>query len=83
MDPSNKANLDIVLFLKEIHKVSGKAACGWNNFSIVFYPYPGGKVSILEVTLNCHLPTTFTNNFNPDQARQNVRPDMDTNCLPL
>ena len=29
----------------------------------------------------CHLLITFANSLNPDQARQNVRPDMDPYCL--
>ena len=29
----------------------------------------------------CHLLITFANNFDPDQARQNVGPDLDPNCL--
>ena len=29
----------------------------------------------------CHLLITFANNLDPDQARQNVRPDLDPNCL--
>ena len=29
----------------------------------------------------CHLLITFANNLDPDQARQNVWPDLDPNCL--
>ena len=29
----------------------------------------------------CHLLITFANSLNPDQARQNVRPDLDPYCL--
>ena len=29
----------------------------------------------------CCLLITFANNLNPDQARQNVGPDLDPNCL--
>ena len=29
----------------------------------------------------CHLLITFANNLDPDQARQNVGPDLDPNCL--
>ena len=29
----------------------------------------------------CHLLITFANSLDPDQARQNVRPDLDPNCL--
>ena len=28
-----------------------------------------------------HLLITFANSLNPDQARQNARPDLDPNCL--
>ena len=28
----------------------------------------------------CHLLITFANSLNPDQARQNVGPDLDPNC---
>ena len=29
----------------------------------------------------CHLLITFANSLDPDQARQNVWPDLDLNCL--
>ena len=29
----------------------------------------------------CHLLITFANSLDPDQARQDVRPDLDPNCL--
>ena len=29
----------------------------------------------------CHLLITFANSLYPDQVQQNVRPDMDPNCL--
>ena len=29
----------------------------------------------------CHLLITIANSLDPDQARQNVRPDLDPNCL--
>ena len=29
----------------------------------------------------CGLLITFANSLDPDQARQNVRPDLDPNCL--
>ena len=29
----------------------------------------------------CHLLTTFANSLDPDQARPNVGPDLDPNCL--
>ena len=29
----------------------------------------------------CHLLITFANSLDPDQARQNVGPDLDPNCL--
>ena len=29
----------------------------------------------------CHLLMTFANSLDPDQARQNVGPDLDPNCL--
>ena len=29
----------------------------------------------------CHLLITFANSLDPDQARQNVGPDLDSNCL--
>ena len=31
----------------------------------------------------CCLLITFANSLNPDQARQNVGPDLDPNCLTL
>ena len=31
----------------------------------------------------CHLLTIFANSLDPDQARQNVGPDLDPNCLTL
>ena len=29
----------------------------------------------------CHLLISFANSLDPDQARQNVGPDLDPNCL--
>ena len=29
----------------------------------------------------CHLLITFANSLDPDQAQQNVGPDLDPNCL--
>ena len=29
----------------------------------------------------CHLLITFANSLDPDQARHNVGPDLDPNCL--
>ena len=29
----------------------------------------------------CHLLITFANSWDPDQARQNIRPDLDPNYL--
>ena len=31
----------------------------------------------------CHLLITLANSLDPDQARQNVGPDLDPNCLTL
>ena len=31
----------------------------------------------------CRLLITFANSFDPDQARHNVRPDLDPNCLTI
>ena len=31
----------------------------------------------------CRLLTTFANSLDPDQARHNVWPDLDPNCLTL
>ena len=31
----------------------------------------------------CHLLITSANSLDPDQTRQNVRPDLDPNCLTL
>ena len=31
----------------------------------------------------CHLLITFANSLDPDQARQQVGPDLDPNCLTL
>ena len=34
-------------------------------------------------TYQCRLLITFENRSDPDQVRQNVRPDLDPNCLTL
>ena len=36
-----------------------------------------------SLNLLVHLQTTFTNSLDPDQDRQNVRPDLDPICLRL
>ena len=46
-----------------------KSRVAW-NFSLLF-------------AYKCRLLITFANSLDPDQARQNVRPDLDPNCLAL
>ena len=42
----------------------------------------GGKlVTSLPTSVYCHRLITFANSLNPDQAQQNVGPDLDQNCL--
>ena len=39
-----------------------------------------------KISVNLYLPVysaAFANSLDPDQARQNVGPDLDTNCLTL
>ena len=36
-----------------------------------------------SVSLFCPLQITFSNSLDPDQAEQNVGPDLDPNCLTL
>ena len=38
---------------------------------------------ILKFNSKYRLLITFANSLNPDQTRQNVRPDLDPNCLTL
>ena len=38
-----------------------------------------GRINSLPT--ECHLLITFANSLDPDQAWQNVRPDLDPNCL--
>ena len=44
-------------------------------------------VGLCSVTVSVNflfsLLITFANSLNPDQARQNVRPDLEQNCLTL
>ena len=39
--------------------------------------------SLLPSCNFCHLLVFFANSLDPDQARQNVVPDLDPNCLTL
>ena len=39
--------------------------------------------SVPASDLICHLLITFANSLYPDQARHNVVPDLDPNCLTL
>ena len=38
---------------------------------------------VTDFFLLCRLLITFANSLDPDQARQNVGPDLDLNCLTL
>ena len=40
-------------------------------------------IFIKKIIYLCHLLITFANSLDPDQARQNVGPDLDPNCLTL
>ena len=41
----------------------------------------GGDWLCLLFSCLCLLLMTFRNSWDPDQARQNVKPDLDQNCL--
>ena len=43
-------------------------------FTVLFY---------IHAFVNCRLLLTFTNSLDPEQARQDVGPDLDPNCLTL
>ena len=58
-------------------------------YTFFHHPFLKGKLSInvFHSTVNsacfCHLLITFANSLEPDQARQNVWPDLDPNFLTL
>ena len=41
------------------------------------------KCTLNSLPTKCRLLITFANSLDPDQARQNVGPDLDQNCLTL
>ena len=45
--------------------------------------YTSSAESKLASSDFCRLLITFTNSLDPDQDRQNVGPDLDSNCLTL
>ena len=49
--------------------------------------FRNGKLIYCHLTLTLLVATclliTFANSLDPDQAQQNVGPDLDPNCLPL
>ena len=60
--------------------------------SVLLPHNPGYEVSGLEINVStlieifgykCRLPINFANSLDPDQARQNVGPDVDRICLTL
>ena len=47
-------------------------------------PVHGFLTALSELfAYECRLLITFANSLDPDQARQNVGPDLDPNCLTL
>ena len=52
----------------------GYSVCSWIKLIAVF-------LLVLLFTYKCYLLITFANSLNPDQAQQNVWPDLDQNCL--
>ena len=56
------------------------------NFNCFFFNLFGQICILIKVLLlvSSHgLLINFANNLNPDQAQQNVGPDLDPNCLTL
>ena len=45
--------------------------------------FPNFQCKLFTLYLLCHLLTTFANSLDQGQARQNVGPDLDPNCLTL
>ena len=45
--------------------------------------FNNSKNNVILLTLYLLVSSTFANRLDPDQARQNVGPDLDPNCLTL
>ena len=62
------------------------------KYMYLFYEFPEGYygqqgpifgILIMSLPTECRLLITFANSLDPDQARQNVGPDLDPNFLTL
>ena len=49
----------------------------------VLLVHAGMLFVLAQVYRNCRLMINLVNSLDPDQARQNVGPDLDPNCLAL
>ena len=55
-----------------------------STFSWIKLDMPGDNGLVLHYPACCDkMLITFANSLDPDQAQQNVRPDLDPNCLTL
>ena len=86
MDPDNAQHFNLNL----PSTVDKEQANVWCSLSLMYIPYSLFLVDSLNLngrhklfTYLCRLPITFANNFDPDQAQQNVGHDLDPNCLAL
>ena len=70
-----EVTVETVLCGKSIHILIRKStACNSLKMSLNSFPASGNF---------CRLLITFANSLNPDQAQQNIGPDLDPNCLTL
>ena len=78
------ANAELTLaqnLLQPTLKLNGKS---WSRMKLTLAKVLARKYQQVALYLTlCRLCLliTFANSFNPDKARQNVRPDLDPNCL--
>ena len=74
-------------WLRTLARFSGQGkttfvtSCLLSSKSSCFYQKGGKLISPLVAT--CHLLITFAKSLDPNQARKNVGPDLDPNCLPF
>ena len=78
-------------WLSEPHLTSTHNIATSDKYPQHMFTYKNKEIIHLDILLNsfpasvgfCRLLITFANSLDPDQARQNVGPDLDPNCLTL
>ena len=79
-------NIALVHNYSAVSQMYTRTSCIVQRFMKILISIPGSNISFLTLFLLLATLSTadnFANSLGPDQARQNVGPDLDPNCLTL